>query len=100
LKGDRKSGEDLNQEGWLHAISSVKGFDPARGELRDWLFGIARLQVALHFRRLSRPSARFVAQSSESIELADSTMLLPEEVMERVERLQLVRAAWTAIPQS
>ncbi len=53
LESDGKACEDLNQEIWLQAISSIKGFDPARGELRDWLFGIARLQVAQHFRRLS-----------------------------------------------
>jgi RNA polymerase sigma factor (sigma-70 family) len=97
LESDRKACEDLNQEVWLQAISSIKGFDPARGELRDWLFGIARLQVAQHFRRLS---SAFVSENAESIELADNALLLPQEVMERVERLQLVRAAMTAIPQS
>jgi RNA polymerase sigma-70 factor (ECF subfamily) len=98
LESDRRACEDLNQEVWLQAISSIKGFDPTRGELRDWLFGIARLQVALHFRRLSRTAV--VAESTESIELADNALLLPQEVMERVERSQLVRAALTAIPQS
>jgi RNA polymerase sigma factor (sigma-70 family) len=97
VDGDGTLCEDLNQEVWLQAISSIKGFDPARGELRDWLFGIARLQVAQHFRRLS---SAFVSEKAESIELADDALLLPQEVMERVERLQLVRAAFTAIPQS
>jgi RNA polymerase sigma-70 factor (ECF subfamily) len=97
LEADRKSCEDLNQEVWLQAISCIKAFDPARGELRDWLFGIARLQVAQHFRRLT---SGFVSENAESIELADNALLLPQEVMERVERLQLVRAALTAIPLS
>ncbi len=100
LEGDRKACEDLNQEVWLQAISSIRGFDPGRGELRDWLFGIARLQVALHFRRLSTANESVVVDSSESIELADTALLLPQEVMERLERSQLVRAALTAIPQS
>jgi RNA polymerase sigma factor (sigma-70 family) len=100
MQGDRSSCEDLNQEVWLQAISCIERFDPDKGELRDWLFGIARRRVALHFRRLTVANASLVGDFADEIELADNALLLPAEIMERVERLQLVRAAFTAIPQS
>ena len=100
MEGDRSSCEDLNQEVWLQAISSIERFDPDKGELRDWLFGIARRRVALHFRRLTAANTTLAGDFSEEIALADDALLLPAECMERVERLQLVRAAFTAIPQS
>jgi RNA polymerase sigma-70 factor (ECF subfamily) len=97
MEGDRSSCEDLNQEVWLQAISSIERFDPQKGELRDWLFGIARRRVALHFRRLSTPNVSF---DEDSIDAADDSLLLPQEIMERVERRRLVRAAFIAIPLS
>jgi len=47
------SGEvaDVVQETFLAAARSARQFDPARGSLAMWLGGIARRQVALHFRR-------------------------------------------------
>jgi len=99
MEGDRSSCEDLNQEVWLQAIASIERFDPEKGELRDWLFGIARRRVALHFRRLSSSNVAF-AEDLTATEPADDTLLLPQEVMERVERVRLVRAAFTAIPHS
>jgi RNA polymerase sigma-70 factor (ECF subfamily) len=99
MEGDRSSCEDLNQEVWLQAISCIERFDPSKGELRDWLFGIARRRVALHFRRLAGANVSLTGDFADENEPADA-LLLPAEIMERVERLQLVRAAFTAIPQS
>jgi RNA polymerase sigma-70 factor (ECF subfamily) len=100
MEGDRSSCDDLNQEVWLQAMACIEGFDTKKGELRDWLFGIARRRVALHFRRLSTSNVALAADRTEWMDLAESALLLPQEVMERVERRQLVRAAFTAIPQS
>lgn len=100
MEGDRSSCDDLNQEVWLQAISSIERFDPEKGELRDWLFGIARRRVALHFRRLSASSVSFADNLNDSMEPADNSLLFPEEIMERVERTRLVRAAFAAIPPS
>ena len=38
---------DVFQDTWLDAISHIGQFDPKRGELRSWLFGIARRRIAL-----------------------------------------------------
>jgi RNA polymerase sigma-70 factor (ECF subfamily) len=100
MEGDRSSCDDLNQEIWLQAISCIENFDSQKGELRDWLFGIARRQVALHFRRLSGSTVSSAHDLAEWMEPADNALLLPQEMMERVERVRLVRAAFLAMPQS
>jgi RNA polymerase sigma factor (sigma-70 family) len=100
MEGNRSACDDVNQEVWLQAISCIEKFDPGKGELRDWLFGIARRRVALHFRRLSSGNVSFAASLDDSAEPIDGSLLLPQELMERVERRRLVRAAFSAIPQS
>ncbi|HET6324287.1 MAG TPA: sigma-70 family RNA polymerase sigma factor [Planctomycetaceae bacterium] len=100
MEGDRSSCDDLTQEVWLQAIASIEGFDPSKGELRDWLFGIARRRVALHFRRLSTSSLSLTDDLGAVSEPADGDLLLPQEIMERLERRRLVRAAFTTIPQA
>jgi RNA polymerase sigma factor (sigma-70 family) len=88
MQGDRSSCDDLNQEVWLQAISGIERFDPRKGELRDWLFGIARRQVALHFRRLSS-TLSFADDRNESMEPADNALLLPEEAIPQSHQLVL-----------
>ncbi|HEV8000123.1 MAG TPA: sigma-70 family RNA polymerase sigma factor [Planctomycetaceae bacterium] len=100
MDGDRSSCDDLTQEVWLQAIACIEKFDPSKGQLRDWLFGIARRRVALHFRRLSIAGASHGDDLIEVLERADESLLLPPEVMERFERRQLVRAAFTTISQA
>jgi RNA polymerase sigma-70 factor (ECF subfamily) len=99
MEGDRSSSEDLTQEVWLQAISCIEKFDPQKGELRDWLFGIARRRVALHFRRLTTSSVSLAEDLIDDFEPTDNSLLLPHETMERFEGRQLLRAAFTTIPQ-
>jgi RNA polymerase sigma-70 factor (ECF subfamily) len=100
MQGDRSSCDDLTQDVWLQAMACIEKFDGRKGELRDWLFGIARRRVALHFRRLSASSVSRAEDLTEALEPADDDLLLPQEVMEQFERMQLVRAAFTTIPQT
>jgi RNA polymerase sigma-70 factor (ECF subfamily) len=48
--GDRAVAEDLNQETWLEALDGIDQCNAARGSFRNWLYGIARKRVALHYR--------------------------------------------------
>jgi len=45
---------DIVQETFLAAAQSARDFDPGRGSLWVWLWGIARRQMALHFRKQQR----------------------------------------------
>ncbi|HUR54334.1 MAG TPA: sigma factor, partial [Gemmataceae bacterium] len=45
---------DVVQETMLAAARSARGYDPSKGDLWNWVWGIARLQVALHFRKRQR----------------------------------------------
>jgi RNA polymerase sigma-70 factor, ECF subfamily len=92
--GNRVVAEDLNQETWLEAIDNIGHCDPSRGSFRNWLFGIARRRVALHFRR-SDLGTRPVLPGDDVRETAsmEDDLLLPEDVLEQVERTSAVRAA-------
>jgi RNA polymerase sigma-70 factor (ECF subfamily) len=45
---------DVVQEAMLAAARSVRSFDETKGTLWQWLWGIARTQVQLHFRKKQR----------------------------------------------
>src|SRR4051794_4475306 len=45
---------DVVQETMLAAARSARTFNEASGSLWNWLWGIARIQVALHFRKQKR----------------------------------------------
>ena len=45
---------DIVQETFLAAAQSARAYDPQRGSLWLWLWGIARHQMALHFRKQRR----------------------------------------------
>jgi RNA polymerase sigma-70 factor (ECF subfamily) len=42
--------DDLLSETWLQAFRGRAGFDPGRGTVRGWLFGVARVVVAGYWR--------------------------------------------------
>ncbi|MFJ8511037.1 RNA polymerase sigma factor [Streptomyces avermitilis] len=45
--------DDLLAELWLQAYATRRGFDPARGSVRAWLFGVARNVLSAHWRRVA-----------------------------------------------
>ena len=55
LTGSESAADDLMQETYTHIWRRPDGFDPDRGTLRAWLYGIARKQAAEWWRR-QRPS--------------------------------------------
>ena len=91
VRGDRPAAEDLFQETWLQAIDAIEQYEPERGELRGWLFGIARRRVALYWRRtLGRQSATL----DESFQHAAADgALLPDDALQELERAEAVQAA-------
>ena len=99
LGGDRATAEELSQEVWLEAIDGIDRCDATRGSFRNWLFGIARRRVALHYRRRTSRSGQvpLCDRTEDEISLPDSA-ILPSDVLEQVERESAVRAAMLLLP--
>jgi RNA polymerase sigma-70 factor (ECF subfamily) len=90
--------DDLFQETWLAAIDQISQFDAARGELRGWLFGIARRRVALYWRqRMARDAVAIAVDGAVVTESPDGGQL-PDEVLEHVERGAVVQALMLVLP--
>jgi RNA polymerase sigma-70 factor (ECF subfamily) len=96
LHGDKAAAEEIHQETWLAALAGIDAFDVKRGELRAWIFGIARRKVALYFRR--RAGVRDEAGDGGQIAAAiDHGTILPDDLLGAVERNDAVRAALAAL---
>lgn len=98
MRGDPQAAADVFQDTWLDAISHIGQFDPQRGELRSWLFGIARRRVALHWReRLARSGTAAAARAEIPVEDLDGAVV-PDEVIEHLEQAAVVQASLLALP--
>jgi RNA polymerase sigma-70 factor (ECF subfamily) len=84
--GDRAVAEDVSQEVWLLALDRIGGFDQARGEFRDWLLGIARHRAL----RRRRPDRVYLFDTQPD---GPADVLPPPDLLEGVERADMVRAA-------
>ena len=97
VRGDPQTAADVFQDTWLDAISHIGQFDPKRGELHSWLFGIARRRVALHWRqRLARSGAARAAGGEIPIEVLDGAVV-PDDVIEHLEQAAVVQASLLAL---
>ncbi|MCX7424757.1 MAG: sigma-70 family RNA polymerase sigma factor [Planctomycetia bacterium] len=98
--GDRSLAEDLSQNTWLASLGHIDQFDPARGTLRGWLFGIARRQVALYYRSRAAGGPRSHARGGDddAPDVPD-TSLVPDDVLEQIERADAVRAALSLLKE-
>ncbi|MGW0881731.1 RNA polymerase sigma factor [Streptomyces sp. NPDC002671] len=103
--------DDLVAEVWLRAYAARRGFDPARGSVRAWLFGVARNVLFAHWRQLtsSRPGVLSAADADDPWEAVDDRLaaaamapklrtLLAELPSEERELLLLV--AWEQLTPS
>ncbi len=96
--GDRAVAEDLNQETWLEALNGIDQCDATRGSFRNWLFGIARRRVAMYYRRRSTGNPTSLSGQFGEVAAMEDISVLPEDVLEQVEKRSVVRAAIIALP--
>jgi RNA polymerase sigma factor (sigma-70 family) len=89
-------GRELASETFTRAFAARKRYDPTRGEVRAWLFGIANNLLRRHYRdeerrlrALARLEARHQAAPPEEPRLADALATLPRD-----ERDVLLLFAW------
>ena len=90
---------DVVQETMLAAARSARNYDATRGTLWNWLWGIARMEVALHFRkqkshdRLKGAGDWLAASAGRLDRWLDGTDEAPTDLLETAELAQLVRLA-------
>ena len=85
---------DVVQETFLAAARSAGGYDATRGSLWMWLSGIARRQVALHYRK-QKPQER-IGQLDDLP--AAGAPDVPGEALAKAELASMVRATLTELP--
>ena len=96
---------DVVQETMMAAARSATTFDPQRGSLWFWLWGIARRQVALHFRKQERQNrvkhaATWLAAGNGQLQRwLDGREPEPLHVLVADELATLVRATLTELPE-
>lgn len=86
---DEAAADDIVQEVWLESLNRIQHFDPGRGDFRGWLFEIARRRVAAFWRKqASIPCSESLCDS-----FAVDAQLLASEILDRLDRSAIVRAA-------
>jgi len=93
VRRDQRLAEELHQETWLAALDGIDGFESQRGEFSAWLFAIARNLVVNHYRRASRQSRERPLEAYINDSSPQSDGMLPPEILEKLERIEVVRAA-------
>lgn len=95
---------DVVQETMMAAARSAATFDPGRGSLWQWLWGIARNHLALHLRkqerrnRLTQASEWLAASNGQLLHWLEGKEPSPPAALAAVELATLVRATLTELP--
>jgi RNA polymerase sigma-70 factor, ECF subfamily len=89
MTGSQSDADDVVQESFLALIRNARGYDPERGELRSYLYGLARRLI---LRRL--PSEPPMNHDTPEPAVEDD----PFERLDLEQRLELVRAAVASLP--
>lgn len=98
MSGSASLAEDITQEVFLALLRPECGFDPARGTLSGYLYGIARKLVLRHMERRRAD----VALESESEEAAFPELSVDEDVLARLshrEGIEALRRAVVTLPR-
>lgn len=89
--------EELVQKTVFDAVRGRTTFDPEKGTIEEWIFGIAHNNIRLEIRkRAARPTVD--GDISEYINLMD-TEPLPDELLENKETADIVRMALKQLDQ-
>ena len=95
---------DVVQETFMAAARSAGNFDPNRGSLWVWLWGIARRQIALYYRKqdpktiLIQVKKWWASLDGEKIDWINAREDTPPEVLQARELAALVRFALIKLP--
>lgn len=98
MSGNEANAEEVTQEVFLRLIDDPRKYDPAKGSLAGYLFGIARNIMSRQFEstRLDLP---LMDEELASDEAALATEPDPLGEMDRQERLEQLHKSVLALPQ-
>ncbi|MEK6279899.1 MAG: RNA polymerase sigma factor [Acidobacteriota bacterium] len=97
MSGSRSLAEDVTQEVFLVLIRSTEVFDPARGSLSAFLYGVARNQTLSRLRR-DRFYVPLESDNGED-EASLTSISKPLEELSRTETIESVRKAVLSLPE-
>ncbi len=90
---------DVVQETFLAAARSARTYDPERAPLWAWLWGIARVNIALHYRKAERREQVYLVRARRDAEGASAPSNgRPGDPLEAAELAFLVRATLVELP--
>ncbi len=95
MSGSSAIAEDVTQEVFMALLKQVRDFDPARGTLASYLFGIARHQVR---RALGQTLQEADLPEDSDPALIDPGVADPLQDLARLETIGSVRAAIATLP--
>jgi RNA polymerase sigma-70 factor (ECF subfamily) len=97
MTGAQSAAEEVTQEVFLRLITNPRKFDPAKGSLAGYLFGIARNVMRGHIRNsiLDVPLEDELLEDDAAL-AAESDVLLG---IDRQEKLELLRRSVLALPE-
>ena len=101
LGSERSEVADVVQETMMAAARSARTFDPARGSLWPWLWGIAHNQLALHLRkqeRRQRLTKTVAGNDGQFLSWLDGKEPAPPDALATAELATLVRAVLIELP--
>jgi RNA polymerase sigma-70 factor (ECF subfamily) len=98
MAGDSATANETTQEVFMSLIRNSKGYDPARGSVAGYMFGIARNLVRrdLAHRRLEVPLPDEACDGDQILLAADLSVL---EELSAAETLDLLRKTVLALPE-
>jgi RNA polymerase sigma-70 factor (ECF subfamily) len=97
MSGSRPIAEEVTQESFLALLREPQRFDPARGPVLAYLFGIARNQVRRALERDRRLQPLGGEQTMDDLPAA-SAFEAESEGTDRTERIERVRRAVLSLP--
>jgi RNA polymerase sigma-70 factor (ECF subfamily) len=99
MTGHAWAAEEIVQDVFMTLVREPKKFDPSRGPLGAFLYGIARNRVMKHLERLPRELPREVrGEDGESKSLDAADQRTPAHWAEIRERRERVRSAVLSLP--
>src|SRR5690348_5863180 len=98
MTGSASTSEDVTQEVFLALLKAECSFDPARGTLAGYLFGIARKLVLRHLDR-SRTLVELAAQDHDRTAVSPAATADPMVELIHREGLEQLRRAVLTLPK-